>query len=205
MSPTRACAVAFLLLMGITLVVPSFPPAQLLHEYLNIPQSPLGVWAVSVQTVLKSLTNGSLGIIITAAVYILFQRAKKRKVHALPPMPIPPQLSTPPLESTLTRELYWGTNTISPSKTEETKLPRMENDSEKSISTVSQIQDSAQIDKRPQIEKPRSNQRIEQFSQKANSCPHNIGYFSQPDKYKEIPLTCIKCEHLISCATRTNK
>ncbi|MGZ4851089.1 MAG: hypothetical protein ACXV2C_06900, partial [Candidatus Bathyarchaeia archaeon] len=84
--------------MGITLVVPSFPPAQLLNEYLKIPQpTSLYIWGVSLATLLKSLINGFFGVVIGGAVCDLTQYLTKRKVHTLPPMPVAPHLSTPSL------------------------------------------------------------------------------------------------------------
>jgi hypothetical protein len=128
----------------------------------------------------------------------------KRK--ALPPMPVAPHFSTRPPEPTPSRELYWNTNTVSPSNAEETKLPILEKDSEKPVSAETQIQGGAQIGESIQIEKPCTpNQRMEQSSSEVNPCPHNIDYFSQSKRSTKIPETCFACKQLISCVTRPSK
>ena len=197
MSIAAKCIVLFLI-MSVTLAVPNFPPAQFLFQILKIPQTTLFV------TFLKSITNGLIWVFMIIEVYTLTHRTNKSR--ALPPMPAAPHLSTPPLEPMLPRELYWNTNTISPSKTEETKLPKVEKDNEKPISAVTQTQSGAQIDKGMQIEKPQApNQLMKQSSSRINPCPHNIRYFSQPHRSRKIPVTCLACEHVIICATRPTK
>jgi predicted flap endonuclease-1-like 5' DNA nuclease len=91
-------AVAFLLLMGVTLVFPSFPPAQLLSEYLKIPQTTLSIGGISVATLLNGITNAFFWIIIAATLYGL---ARHTKSDTLPPMPVPPDLPTLPPEPML--------------------------------------------------------------------------------------------------------
>ena len=190
--------IVLFLIMSITLVVPSFPPAQLLFQILKIPQTTFFV------SFLKSIVNGLIWVFMIIEVYDLTHRTNKLK--ALPPMPAAPHLPAPPLEPMITRELYWGTNTVSSSNAEETKLPQVEKDSEKPVAAETQIQESSQIGNDVPIEGPSSpNQKLQQFSSKDNSCPHNIRYFSQPRRSRKIPETCLACEHVISCATRPTK
>jgi len=40
---------------------------------------------------------------------------------------------------------------------------------------------------------------------KIGKCPHNINYFDQPNKAKEIPEECIECSRIIDCASRSTK
>src|SRR4030067_2370558 len=91
-------ALAFLLLMGITLVFPSFPPAQILYESLRIPQTTLSMWGISVATLLNGLTNGFFWILIAATTYGLARRTKSDPLLSIP---VPPDLSTPPPEPML--------------------------------------------------------------------------------------------------------
>ena len=85
-------ALAFLLLMGITLVFPSFPPAQILYEYLKIPQTTLSIGGISVAILLNGITNGFFWILIAATTYGLARHAKS---DPLLPIPVPPDLSNP--------------------------------------------------------------------------------------------------------------
>lgn len=93
-----AFAIGFLLIMVVTLVVPIFPPAQFLFEYLRIPQSTLSISGISVASLLNGITNGFFWVIIAAAVYGLTRLTQRN--DELLPMPTPPHLSTPPPEST---------------------------------------------------------------------------------------------------------
>jgi predicted flap endonuclease-1-like 5' DNA nuclease len=88
-------AVGFLLFMSITLVIPSFPPAQLLYEYLKIPQTTLSIWGISIATLLNSITNGFFWVIIAVTIYGL---ARHTNSDPLPPMPVAPHLRSPPPE-----------------------------------------------------------------------------------------------------------
>ena len=197
MSIAAKCIVLFLI-MSVTLVVPSFPPAQLLFQVLKIPQTTFFV------SFLKSIVNGLIWVFMIIEVYDLTHRNNKLK--ALPPMPAAPYLPAPPLEPMISRELYWDTNTISPLNTEETKLPQVEKDNKKPLFAETQIQEGSQIVNGVQIEKPQApNQRMQQSSSKIIPCPHNIRYFSQPHRSRKIPVTCLACEHVISCATRPTK
>jgi len=82
--------------MGVTLVLPNFPPAKLLYEFLNIPPTTTLVAGFPLANVLNGVTNGFFWIIIGVALYglacVLFGS------EPLPPMPTPPQLASPPPE-----------------------------------------------------------------------------------------------------------
>ncbi len=93
------CVVGFLLVTGITLVVPSFPPAQLLYELLKIPQSTMSILGVSLMAVLNGITNGFFWLLIGATVYAVSCRVSRSE--PLPPMPEAPQLETLPPEPLL--------------------------------------------------------------------------------------------------------
>ena len=105
-------AVVFLLLMGVTIFVPSFPPAQLLYQYLRFPQSTMSIWGISIANLLNGITNGFFWLLIAATVYGLTHFAKKREL--LPPMPVAPHMPTPPLEPMLVDQ---RANTIPPALT----------------------------------------------------------------------------------------
>jgi predicted flap endonuclease-1-like 5' DNA nuclease len=82
--------------MTVTLVIPSFPPAQLVYESLKIPPSTESIGGISVATIVNGVTNGFIWIIIGAALYGLACVAFRNE--PLPPMPTPPHLTAPPPE-----------------------------------------------------------------------------------------------------------
>jgi predicted flap endonuclease-1-like 5' DNA nuclease len=96
MSIAAVFAVVFLLLVGITLVVPSLPPAQTLYEYLKIPETELSIWGYPIATLLHGIINGLIWVTVSTAVYAVARRAGKS--DPLPPLPKPPELQTPPPE-----------------------------------------------------------------------------------------------------------
>lgn len=99
MKAAEVFAVAFLVLAGVTLLLPGFPPAQLLLEYLNIPQMTWSVFGVPAASLLNGILNGFLWAIVAAAVYVVARYTGDRE--PLPPMPKSPHLSTPPPEPML--------------------------------------------------------------------------------------------------------
>jgi len=112
MSTGTIIAVAFLLLVGVTLFIPSFPPAQLLCEYLTIPQTTLSIWGISIASLFNGIINGFFWILIAATVYSVARYSRERK--QLPPMPVAPHLETPPPEPMVVDERV---NKIPPSLT----------------------------------------------------------------------------------------
>lgn len=93
MSATAVFAIGFVALMAVTLLVPSFPPAQLLYENLKIQPSTLSIWGIPVASLLNGITNGFFWVTIIAIVYSLSRYTRKSK--PLPPMPVAPQLRAP--------------------------------------------------------------------------------------------------------------
>jgi predicted flap endonuclease-1-like 5' DNA nuclease len=91
-----AFGAVFLLVMVVTLVVPTFPPAALLLEFLKIPQGTISIGGIPEMTLIDSITNGFFWLAIGATIYGLFSLASKG--DPLPPMPDAPQLKTPPPE-----------------------------------------------------------------------------------------------------------
>ena len=90
-------AITFLVFVSLSLVMPSFPPAQLLHEYLKIPQTTLSIWGISIATLLSGITNGFFWVFVAATVYGVAHYS--RQLKPLPPMPVAPHLTTPMLEN----------------------------------------------------------------------------------------------------------
>ena len=113
-------AFAFLILMGVTLVFPSFPPAQLLYEYLKIPQTTLSMGGLSVAALLNGITNGFFWILIAATTFGLARRAKSNSLLSIP---VPPDLSTSPPEPIL---VDTRVNKLPPSITVRKKTTEME-------------------------------------------------------------------------------
>ena len=92
-------AITFTLFAGITLLVPSFPPAQLLYESVRIPRATTSLGGISIATILNLVTNGFFWVLIAAT---LLGVARFFKEPApLPPMPDAPQLVSPPPENPL--------------------------------------------------------------------------------------------------------
>jgi hypothetical protein len=96
-SPKTIFAITFLLFVSLSLIFPSFPPAQLLHEYLRIPQTTSSIWGITLATLLKGFTNGFFWVLVVATVYGVANYFGQLK--PLPPMPVAPHLTTPPLEN----------------------------------------------------------------------------------------------------------
>lgn len=96
MSATKGFAAGFLLLVGVTLLIPSFPPARLLCESLKIQPPTLSVWGMPVAMVLNGFINGFFWVLIAAAVYGV--ACYIRGSRSLAPMPVAPILETPPPE-----------------------------------------------------------------------------------------------------------
>jgi hypothetical protein len=94
-------AITFVLFVGITLIVPSYPPTQLLYEYVGIPQTTLSILGISIATLLNAFINGCFWTIIVITAYGLAQLALVAKAKPLPPMPFPPHLITPQPENPL--------------------------------------------------------------------------------------------------------
>ena len=85
---------AFLLLVVITFVVPVLPPAQLLYDFLNVPQITLTILGISVARLLISIINGIFWGICVAAIYGLSCHLTRSK--QFPPMPVAHNLDSPP-------------------------------------------------------------------------------------------------------------
>ncbi len=93
MSAKAVCATVFLVVMGITLVVPSFPPAEFVYGFLKIPQSPMTIFGLPITSVLNGITNGFFWLIVGAATYGVISLLSRSE--PLPPMPEAPHLKSP--------------------------------------------------------------------------------------------------------------
>lgn len=94
--------ITFVLLVNITLVAPSFPPAQLLYKYVGIPQTTLSFYGISIATLLNGIINGLFWTIFAGLTYGLAQLAiPTRELEPLRPMPFTPRLTTPLPENLL--------------------------------------------------------------------------------------------------------
>ena len=58
MSAKAVFAGAFGLLIALTLIVPSFPPAEFLYRLLEMPQMAQSIFGISVSTLLYGVING---------------------------------------------------------------------------------------------------------------------------------------------------
>ncbi len=193
-------AVVFILVMGITVAVPSFPPAIFFYQILGI-QIAQDIGGVAVATILKSIVNGAFWMFIAAVALVAscpLKRAFAPRRRALNPIPTAPQLPTPMLEP-MVADGY--TSTIPPLVT-----VGMEKTTENLAPASTQAEAEASFGKDMQVEKPRARRRRRRKqSSKNNPCPHKIGYFNHPNKSRKIPSTCLTCEQLLSCSKRANK
>jgi hypothetical protein len=100
LTEVKIFAITFVLFISLTVIVPTFPPAQLLYEYLSI-EPTLSIRQIYIAVLLKGLTNGSFWTIITLTANSLVQLAllKRRRQRPLPPMPVAPPLTTLPLKN----------------------------------------------------------------------------------------------------------
>jgi predicted flap endonuclease-1-like 5' DNA nuclease len=102
MSVAAIFTVTFIIFVGITLLVPSFPPAQSLYEIVRIPQTSLSLGGISIATLLNGITNGFFWTIIATTAYGLIRLTRQaEKRNPLQPMPIAPNLNPPPPKNTL--------------------------------------------------------------------------------------------------------
>ncbi len=100
MSFTKTILAVGFFFFTVTLFLPLFPPASLMHKYVSIPQTTLSIGEISVTTLLDGTINGLFWILFTAIVYGLVQLAiPARMPGPLDPMPFAPYLSMPPLEN----------------------------------------------------------------------------------------------------------
>lgn len=94
-----ACAAGFLLVTIVTLLVPTFPPASFLFEYLEIPQSTTSIVGIPSHILINGITNGFFWLAVGAIVYGFASFASKS--DPLPPMPDAPSLRVAPPEPML--------------------------------------------------------------------------------------------------------
>ncbi len=93
------------------MVIPNFPPAQLVYGYLKIPQT-LFFGRISLETLINGIITGSFWVIIGAIICGI--ASYERKLKPLATMPFAPRLATPPLENPL---VDYRMNRLSPALT----------------------------------------------------------------------------------------
>jgi predicted flap endonuclease-1-like 5' DNA nuclease len=84
----------FLVLLVVTLVIPSLPPGGFLVEFLGFPQAIGSSLGILLAAMLKGAINGLLWGLVALAVFMLSGLGRGRK--PLPPMPVAELRSTPP-------------------------------------------------------------------------------------------------------------
>jgi predicted flap endonuclease-1-like 5' DNA nuclease len=102
MQAVAVFAGVFLILVVVTLVIPSLPPGELFFEVLGFPQVTGSLLGISVSTLLNAVVNGFLWGLVAAAVYGLSRRGTGRK--SLPQMPLPDRLPSAPPRPILVNE-----------------------------------------------------------------------------------------------------
>jgi predicted flap endonuclease-1-like 5' DNA nuclease len=93
-----ACAAGFFLVMIITLIFPSFPPARLIYDFLKIPQNNTPVLGIPTTVLIDGVTNGLFWLVVSATAYGLVGFSMND--DSLPPLPEMPRLEAPPPEPT---------------------------------------------------------------------------------------------------------
>ncbi len=94
MSAAAMFIIAFLLIMGLTGMVPSLPPGQFLCDTLRIPQLILSIGGFYIATLSYAIINGLVWGLVATGIYSLSCYVTKRE--PLKQMPAAPELSTPP-------------------------------------------------------------------------------------------------------------
>jgi predicted flap endonuclease-1-like 5' DNA nuclease len=119
-----AFAVVFLLFMVVTLLVPMFPPAQLLLETLGVQRLELSISGIPIAILLNGVANGFFWLAVAAIAYGLYDliHSAQRSVP-ISSIPEPPKLPTPPLESSL---VDFKSSIIPPARTIRAKPVRKE-------------------------------------------------------------------------------
>jgi hypothetical protein len=93
-------AIAFALFVGVTLIIPGFPPAQLLFKLMGLPQSTLVILGVSVASVFGGIINGVFWTIFAATAYSLVRIVpSSRNPKPLAPLPVARSLARPLLDN----------------------------------------------------------------------------------------------------------
>lgn len=87
--------------VGLTLIVPTFPPAQMLREWVGIPLIAFFIGGISVTTLLNGIINGTFWTTIVITAYGLTQLVLHTRKRKLPPMPVARHLKLPPPENPL--------------------------------------------------------------------------------------------------------
>ncbi len=87
------CALVFILVMAITQIIPAFPPAAMIYEFLKFSQNSTVIFGIPAVNILMGMTNGFFWIIIAAVLYGVASYASR--AESLPPMPEAPHLRSP--------------------------------------------------------------------------------------------------------------
>ena len=91
-----ACAAGFFIVMIVTLVFPSFPPARLIYDFLKIPQNTTSILGIPAGVLIDGVTNGLFWLVVSATAYGLVGFAMND--DSLSPLPDMPRLEAPPPE-----------------------------------------------------------------------------------------------------------
>jgi len=87
----------FLVIVGVTIAFPSFPPAQFLYETFGLPHPAVTSSGLTAGSLMYGLANGFFWVII--ATIALGVASSIRRSKSLPPMPAPTKLATPLIEA----------------------------------------------------------------------------------------------------------
>lgn len=87
------CLFIFLLMMTITRIVPTFPPATMIFEFFKFSQNSMIIFGIPAVTILMCMTNGFFWMIIAAVLLAIASFASR--TEPLPPMPEAPHLRSP--------------------------------------------------------------------------------------------------------------
>ncbi len=104
MSVAAVFVVSFLLLFGITIILPTLPQIDLIYnmlqDNLGLPEITYNFLGLSGEILMKGITNGVFGGLFVSTIYGLGHRASDKKV--IPPVSVPTPAPSPALELTPT-------------------------------------------------------------------------------------------------------
>ena len=99
MSAIVVFTVAFMVILGVTIVIPYLPPADMLYPLIGLQIQNQSIAGIEMRTILNGIINGLIWGALILAFYAVAHRASRNE--PLAPMPVPSHLPTPVPERTV--------------------------------------------------------------------------------------------------------
>lgn len=101
MSKLLVFTIAFIAILGLTLIFPILPPGEILLNFLGVSFESWSIGGISGNVLVTGIVNGVFWGLIFLSFYVLANRVSRRE--DLPPMPIQPYIPEPvPLKTEIT-------------------------------------------------------------------------------------------------------